>query len=88
MFVFWFVLVLQERNYTRIARVERNLVHVPTDMDGILRHHKNYHLSPIVGAGPDFVLDRVMGDKMNASKVGSFWNLLLAYMMKRIPNKD
>ena len=29
MFVFWFVLVLQERNYNRIARQGRNLVHVP-----------------------------------------------------------
>ena len=40
----------------------------PTDMDGILQHHKNYHLSSIVGAGPNFVLDRVMGEKLNASK--------------------
>ena len=61
----------------------------PTDMDGILRHHKDYHHSSMLGEGASFVLIRVMGEKMNASKeVGTFWNLLLSYMIKRIPNKD
>ena len=58
-------------------------------MDGILGHHEDYHRSSMLGEGPSVVLNRVMGEKMNASKqVGTFWNLLLSYMMKRIPDKD
>ena len=58
-------------------------------MDGILRHHKNYHRSSILGEGPNSILNTVMGEKLNTSKqVGTFWNLLLSYMMKRIPNND
>ena len=61
----------------------------PTDMDGILRHHKNYHHSSILGEGPNSILNTVMGEKLNTSKqVGTYWNLLLSYMMKRIPNND
>ena len=26
----------------------------PTDMDGILRHHKDYHRSSMLGEGPKF----------------------------------
>ena len=40
----------------------------PTDVDGILQHHKNYHCSSMLGEEPNFVLKRVMGEKMNASK--------------------
>ena len=58
-------------------------------MDDILRHHKNYHHSSMLGEGPNFILNRVMGEKLNASKqVGTFLNLLLSCMMKRIPDKD
>ena len=61
----------------------------PTYMDGILQHHKHYHRSSMLGEGPNFVLNRIMGEKMNASKqVGTLSNLLLSYMMIRIPNKD
>ena len=59
----------------------------PTDMDGILRHHKNYHHSSILGEGPNSILNTVMGEKLNTSKqVGTYWNLLLSYMMKKLPN--
>ena len=59
----------------------------PTDMDGILQHNKDYHRSSMLGEGPKSVLNTVMGEKLNTSKqVGTLWNLLLSYMMKRIPN--
>ena len=61
----------------------------PTDMDGILRHHKNYHRSSILGEGPNSVLNTVMGEKLCTSKqVITLWNLFMLYMMKRIPNND
>ena len=36
----------------------------PTDMDSILQHHKNYHRSSMLGEGPNFVLNRVMGENV------------------------
>ena len=42
-------------------------------MDGILQHHKNYHLSSMLDEGPNFVIDRVMGE--NECKQAG-WNIL------------
>ena len=40
----------------------------PIDMDGILRHHTNYHCSSMLGEGPNFVINKVIGKKENTSK--------------------
>ena len=47
-------------------------------MDGILQYHKNYLFSSIEDMEPNFVLDRVMGQKSNAASViqGSHQGLL------------
>ena len=56
-------------------------------MDSVLWCHKGYHHASILGQRPNYINQSVM-DEEKATNVGIFFNLLLLYLMKRIPTKD